>query len=312
LIDNTHGQLILTADILEQEIEDSANSDIVIKLSDAVEFLRSLSDHSVDCVITDPPYMLSNGGSTCSGGKRVSVNKGDWDRSRGYAKNREFFTSWLVEAQRVLKPTGTIWVTGTYHCIHMIGDIMQELGYHILNDINWTKPNGSPHLAGRMHAAKSETILWASPYKTKKLLHTFNYDLMKSKNIVYKCSFKGCGTISKHSSRFCSRCGNALDLTMIEVRQPTSLWDDINTPSGIEKLRGKHPTQKPVLLMKRIIESSTNENDLIVDMFLGGGTTALVAQILNRRFIGCDNDQNSINLTNDRLAHPEDVSGLMK
>ena len=296
-----------------KEWEDQEN--IQLNTQDVVEFLQSLPDESVDLMFVDPPYFLSNGGTTCKGGKRASVNKGEWDESKGINKDYQFQFNSLKEAQRVLKPSGTIYVTGTYHCIYAIGFAMQVLGYNILNDLCWYKKNAPPNLAGRQRAAKHETIIWAAPFKGKKLLHTFNYTAAKNKNKVYRCSNKigkkTCGQIIEEvEAKFCWACGGGLDISMGEVRQPTSLITKIGTPLPCEKLRGKHPTQKPVKLLKEIIESSSNPGDVVCDPFMGSGTTALVAHIMGRKFIGNDIDHECIKLTQLRIQNPQDVMEL--
>ncbi len=131
-----------------------------------------------DCIFADPPYFLSNGGITCHAGKMVKVDKGDWDKSRGPEWNHEFNTEWLRRCQRVLKPNGTLWVTGTHHVIFSVGFAMQQLGYKILNDIAWEKPNPPPNLSCRYFTHSTETILWAA--KNEKTKHVFNYQAMKA------------------------------------------------------------------------------------------------------------------------------------
>ena len=131
-----------------------------------------------DCIFADPPYFLSNGGITCHAGKMVKVDKGDWDKSRGPELNHEFNLEWLKRCQKVLKPNGSLWVSGTHHVIFSIGYAMQELGFKILNDIAWEKPNPPPNLSCRYFTHSTETILWAA--KNEKSKHTFNYAAMKS------------------------------------------------------------------------------------------------------------------------------------
>jgi site-specific DNA-methyltransferase (adenine-specific) len=302
--------------VLESPTDDWEDlADIDLRCQEVLEFLRGLADESVDLMFVDPPYFLSNGGTTCKGGKRASVNKGEWDKSNGVEDDYQFQYNWLKEAQRVLKPSGTIYVSGTYHCIYGIGHAMKLLGYNILNDLCWYKRNAPPNLSGRQRAAKHETIIWAGPFKGKKLLHVFNYTAAKNKNRVYRCANKikkkVCGQIIEEgTAKFCFACGGGLDLTMAEVRQPTSLITKIGTPFPCEKVRGKHPTQKPVMLLKEVIESSSNPGDVVCDPFMGSGTTGLVAYILGRKFIGNDLDPECVKLTKLRLQHPEDVLDL--
>jgi site-specific DNA-methyltransferase (adenine-specific) len=147
-----------------------------LELLDAIA--AKYPDGRFDAIFADPPYFLSNGGITCHAGKMVKVDKGDWDVSRGPELNHEFNTEWLRRCQRVLKPNGTIWVTGTHHVIFSIGYAMQQLGYKILNDIAWEKPNPPPNLSCRYFTHSTETVLWAA--KSRESKHTFNYDAMRA------------------------------------------------------------------------------------------------------------------------------------
>ena len=217
--------------------------------SDALEFLKSLHSDSVDCVWTDPPYLLSNDGVTCVAGKRVPVNKGEWDRSHGLELDHEFNRNWLAECYRVLKPSGTIWVTGTLHVYLSVGMAMLQNGFRILNDITWEKPNPPPNLGCRCFTHSTETILWATKApKGSKSRYTFNYEEMREEN---------------------------------GGKQMKSVWR-IPTAGRDEKEFGKHPTQKPLALVDRCIRASTNKGDLVVDPFAGSGVTAVSALRLKR------------------------------
>ena len=177
---------------------------------DCLALLALIPESSVDLVFADPPYFLSNGGITCHAGRMVSVNKGDWDKSKGPDANHDFNRAWLAACQRVLKPNGSIWVSGTAHVIHSVGFAMQQLGFKLLNDISWVKPNPPPNLSCRYFTHATETIIWAA--RDKKSRHTFNYKLMKETN---------------------------------RGKQMKSVWE-IKPPESWEKRFGKHPTQKPV------------------------------------------------------------------
>lgn len=240
---------------------------------DCLNVLKTIPENTFDMIFADPPYMLSNGGISCQAGKRVSVNKGSWDKSQGIEKDFEFHKKWLSACKRVLKPNGTLWVSGTYHSIYSCGFALQVLGYHILNDICWFKPNASPNLACRCFTASHETLIWAR--KDKKAKHTFNYQLMKN------------GSFPK-------------DFLKKPGLQMRSVWAN-GTPTAKEKVFGKHPTQKPVDLLERIILASTNENDLILDPFMGSGTTGLAALSLNRRFVGIEKDEKYVELACKRI-----------
>ncbi len=235
--------------------------------SDCLALTQNLPASSVDLSFADPPYFLSNGGITCHAGKMVSVNKGAWDKSQGPDANHEFNRSWLSACQRLLKPNGSIWVSGTAHVIHSVGFAMQQLGFKLLNDISWVKPNPPPNLSCRYFTHATETIMWAA--KDKKSRHTFNYKDMKQIN---------------------------------RGKQVKSVWTDIRPPEPWEKKFGKHPTQKPVALLERILLASTNEGDTVLDPFVGGGTTLLSALRLNRHAIGCELFLDHINLSVRRLC----------
>ena len=232
-------------------------------LGDAVETLRRLSPESVDLIFADPPYGLSNGGSTCHAGKRVSVNKGAWDKSRGLEEDFEFHSTWLEACRRVLKPDGGLWVSGTHHSIYACGFALQRGGWHILNEICWYKPNAAPHLACRMFAHSHETLIWAR--KTKKARHYFDYEGMRD------------GRFPK-------------DVIKQKSKQMRSVWA-IGTPSGWEKQYGKHPTQKPFELLERIVLATSEEGDTILDPFCGSATTGVAALLHGRKFIGIDSER---------------------
>lgn len=242
---------------------------------DCLKILADIPENIFDMIFADPPYLLSNDGITCQNGKAVSVNKGKWDKSKGIEADFEFHKKWLSACQRVLKPNGTIWISGTYHSIYSCGFAMQLLGYHILNDICWFKPNASPNLSCRYFTASHETLIWAR--KTKKAKHTFNYDLMKNGSFP-------------------------TDFIKKENTQMRSVWA-ISTPKASEKTFGKHPTQKPLELLERIVLSSTNENDLILDPFMGSGTTGVAALKHGRRFVGIEKEKEFMNIALKRIEN---------
>ncbi|KKT35728.1 MAG: methylase N-4/N-6 domain protein, partial [Parcubacteria group bacterium GW2011_GWA2_44_12] len=221
----------------------------------------------------DPPYLLSNGGFTVHAGRRVSVNKGEWDKSNGLKKDFDFHLEWILSVRRVLKPHGTIWISGTYHSIYQCGFALQVRKFHILNDIAWFKPNASPNLSCRFFTASHETLIWAR--KDKNAKHTFNYDLMKN---------------GKWPEDQLKKPG-------LQMR---SVWA-MGTPKTVEKKFGKHPTQKPEDLLKRIVLASTNKGDLVLDPFTGSSTTGIAAYLLGRGFIGIDTDKKYLNLSIKRF-----------
>src|SRR6266849_5693034 len=165
---------------LPAPVFDDPRHHIRLYQGDSLELLALLPESSVDLIFADPPYFLSNGGITCHACKMVSVNKGAWDKSRGPDANHEFNRAWLAACQRVLKPNGSLWVSGTAHVIHSVGFAMQQLGFKLLNDISWVKPNPPPNLSCRYFTHATETIIWAA--KNSKSRHIFNYKLMKETN----------------------------------------------------------------------------------------------------------------------------------
>ena len=138
-------------------------------LGDAVKILNQVPEESIDLIFADPPYNLSNGGFTCHAGKRVSVNKGKWDKSKGTEADFDFHYKWIEACRRVLKPNGSLWVSGTYHSIYVCGFALQKQGWHFINDICWFKPNAAPNLACRMFTASHETLLWVRKDKKARI-----------------------------------------------------------------------------------------------------------------------------------------------
>lgn len=249
------------------------DDNFVLYNEDSLILLDQLEENSVDMIFADPPYNLSNGGFTVHAGRMVSVNKGVWDISNGFENDYAFHFKWLEACRRVLKPGGTLWVSGTYHSIYQCGYAMQALGYHILNDISWFKPNASPNLSCRFFTASHETIIWAR--KEKKAKHTFNYSAMKEGNWPE----------------------DQLKKPGLQMR---SVWS-MGTPKPSEKKFGKHPTQKPLDLLKRIVLASTNKGDIIVDPFTGSSTTGIAATMHGRKFVGIDTDKKFLDLSIKRF-----------
>jgi len=225
-------------------------------------------DGSIDMIFADPPYNLSNDGFTCKGGRMVSVNKGDWDVSKGPEADFEFHREWITACHRKLKPGGTIWISGTYHSIYQCGFALQMGGWHVLNDISWFKPNASPNLSCRMFTASHESLIWARTSKKSK--HVYNYQDMKNGD------------------------WHAGDPLKKDAKQMRSVWS-IPLTKKSEKRHGKHPTQKPESLLERIVLASTNPGDTILDPFCGSGTAGVVAVRRGRKFIGIDMDKHYLN-----------------
>lgn len=257
--------------------------DFALYNDDSLEVMSRFPDNYMDMIFADPPYMLSNDGFTCQAGRMVSVNKGKWDKSKGFEEDLQFHETWIAECKRVLKPEGTIWISGTYHSIYQCGFLLQKLNFHLLNDIAWFKPNASPNLSCRFFTASHETVLWAR--KDKKAKHYFDYEAMKNGNFPE-------------------------DKIKKQNLQMRSVWS-IPTPAPSEKEFGKHPTQKPLALLKRIVQASTKPGDIIFDPFNGGGTTGIAAtEIGERKYIGCDINQDYINLTIQRYEEAKAEKGL--
>ncbi|MFW6053961.1 MAG: DNA-methyltransferase [Persicimonas sp.] len=228
---------------------------------DSLELLEQMEPEQFDMIFADPPYFLSNDGVTCKSGKMVSVNKGRWDRSQGVEANHQFNMRWLEACQRLLKPNGSIWVSGTHHVIYSLGFAMQKLGYKILNDIAWFKVNPPPNLSCRYFTHGTETIIWAG--RDEETKHTFNYERMKEMN---------------------------------GGKQMKNLWN-IMSPRKAEKQFGKHPTQKPMKLLNRIVLAASDPGDVILDPFCGSSTTGLAAVQNDRNYVGIDQNEEYLELS---------------
>ncbi|MCA9649380.1 MAG: site-specific DNA-methyltransferase [Myxococcales bacterium] len=232
---------------------------------DSLEILEALPAESFDLVFADPPYFLSNGGSTCKNGKRAKVDKGKWDRSRGVEDNHAFNHRWLSACQRLLRPHGTIWVSGTSHVIYSVGFAMQQLGFKLLNEIVWEKPNPPPNLSCRYFTHSTETVLWAA--RDRKSKHHFAYARMRELN---------------------------------GGKQMKSVWR-MTAPGKGEKQHGKHPTQKPLALLERVLESACPPGGAVLDPFNGSGTTGVAAARAGHPYVGIDMQPDYLELTRRRL-----------
>jgi site-specific DNA-methyltransferase (adenine-specific) len=222
-------------------------------------------------IFADPPYFLSNGGISVQSGKQVSVNKGDWDKSQGFEKDNNFNRQWITLCRDKLKKDGTIWISGTYHNIFSIAQMLNELNFRILNVITWEKTNPPPNLSCRFFTHSTEFIIWAR--KEKKTPHYFNYKLMKSING---------GT------------------------QMRDVWR-LPAIAKWEKSCGKHPTQKPLPLLARIILASTREGAWILDPFAGSSTTGIAASLLKRNFLGLEQESEYLDLSKNRYLEIQNV-----
>lgn len=223
--------------------------------------MKKIEPQSVDMIFVYPPYFLSGDGISCSGGKMVSVNKGEWDKKISIKDKHKFNRKWIKLCYQVLKDNGTILISGTMHNIYSIGMALKE-GFKIINNITWKKLNPPPNISCRFFVHSTETILWAKK-DLKKTKYKFNYDLMRE--------FNG-------------------------GKKAKNVWESSLTKLS-EKKCGKHPTQKPEVILEKLILASTNENDLILDSFNGSGTTGIVANRLNRKYIGIEKEKEYLDLT---------------
>ena len=238
----------------------------MLLLGDSFSLLKHFLPSSVDMIFADPPYFLSDGGFTCQSGRMVSVNKGDWDKALSVTEKHLFNRKWIRLCKKVLSKDGTIWISGTFHNIYSIGMALEQEGFKILNNITWQKTNPPPNLACRCFTHSTETILWARKDEDN-VHHTFNYAAMKEDNYG---------------------------------KQMKDVWSGPLT-STREKNKGRHPTQKPIYLLERIVRASTSENDIVLDPFCGSSTTGVACRRLNRRYIGIDNCLDYIELSRERL-----------
>ncbi|HHT66915.1 MAG TPA: site-specific DNA-methyltransferase [Erysipelotrichaceae bacterium] len=245
--------------------------------------LKKIEPKSVDLIFADPPYFLSSGGISCQSGKQVSVNKGEWDYSKTIKDKIKYHRKWIALCRDVLKDDGTIMISSTLHSVYAIGVALELEGYSIINNIIWKKTNPAPNLACRCFTHSTETIIWARKQLTikKKGKHYFNYEAMKEAN---------------------------------GGKQMKDVWEfenepeivEVATASRSEKKYGKHPTQKPVKLLERLITAATKEGDLILDPFNGSGTTGIVATKMNRRYIGIEINKDYLELTKKRYLGGKD------
>ncbi|MFI3268108.1 MAG: site-specific DNA-methyltransferase [Rikenellaceae bacterium] len=248
----------------------SENKDFTLLLGDCVELLKGI-DFKFNMIFADPPYFLSNGGFTVQNGKMASVNKGEWDKSRGIENDYLFNYNWIKECREKLLDNGTIWISGTYHNIFQVANILIEQDFKILNVVTWAKTNPPPNLSCRCFTHSTEFIIWAR--KCKKTPHYYNYELMKAIN------------------------GN---------KQMKDVWN-LPAIATWEKSCGKHPTQKPLPLLARIIQASTKNGDWILDPFAGSSTTGIAANLLKRRYLGIDIDTEFLCMGKNRRIEINDI-----
>lgn len=236
---------------------------------DCRSVMHKMDSQRFDLIFADPPYFLSNGGVTCQSGRMVSVDKGHWDRPANAKEMHRFNSEWLRECQRLLRPNGSIFVSGTHHSIFSVGFAMQELGFKILNQITWVKKAPPPNLCCRYFTHATETIIWAA--RDGKSRHKFNYQDMKAEN---------------------------------GGKQMLSAWR-MGAPRKAEKACGKHPTQKPLELLERIVRAASDPGDCVLDPFTGGGTTGIACSGLGRMFVGIEREPEYLDLAIRRFEFGE-------
>ena len=246
----------------------SANKDFTLVNGDCVSVLE-VFDFKFDMIFADPPYFLSNGGISVSNGKVVCVDKGGWDKAPTPEYIDEYNRRWITACKDKLKDNGTIWISGTHHNIFSVADQLSELGFKILNVVTWNKTDPPDNVSHRVFKHSAEYIIWAK--KSKRAQHRYNYELMRQLN---------------------------------DGKQMTDVWR-MPAVAKWEKSCGKHPTQKPLSLLSRIIMASTKEGDWVLDPFNGSGTTGVAASLLGRKYLGIDMDSTYLELASKRREELE-------
>lgn len=238
---------------------------------DSFQLLKEF-EFKFDMICTDPPYFLSNGGISIQSGKVVCVDKGEWDKGGTLEYINSFNREWLSLCRNKLKENGTIWISGTYHNIFSIANQLTELGYKILNVITWVKTNPPPNVSCRYFTFSTEFIIWAR--KSAKVPHYYNYDLMKQIN---------------------------------SNKQMRDVWH-LPAIARWEKTCGKHPTQKPLSILARILMASVQKGAWILDPFTGSSTTGIAANLLGHKFLGIDKEEEYLSLSKARKIEIESLS----
>jgi site-specific DNA-methyltransferase (adenine-specific) len=254
------------------------NDQSILLKGDCVKIMPQIKEKSIDVIFADPPYFLSSGGISVQSGKMVSVNKGDWDKSLSIQDKLSFHQTWIKEARKVLKDDGTIWISATLHSVYAIGVALELEGFSIINNVIWRKTNPAPNISGRAFTHSTETVIWARKQLTpnKKGKHYFAYDEMKKYN---------------HGKQL---------KDFWDFNDTNVVFESGTTPKR-EKTFGKHPTQKPISLLQRIIEASTTEGQVILDPFAGSGTTLIAANQIKRYAIGIEVDEIYLYLAKKRI-----------
>lgn len=248
----------------------SQSHDFNLLCGDTFELLPQFN-FKFDTIFADPPYFLSNGGISVQSGKVVCVNKGDWDKGMSPEAINDFNLRWLTLCRDKLKDNGTIWISGTYHNIFSVANCLTELGFKILNVVTWVKTNPPPNISCRYFTYSTEFIIWAR--KSKKVPHYYNYELMKCLN---------------------------------NDKQMTDVWR-LPAIAPWEKTCGKHPTQKPLALLTRIILASTQKNSWVLDPFAGSSTTGIAANLIGRRYLGLEKEIEFAEMGRNRREEIENI-----
>ena len=250
--------------------------------------MQKLPDSCIDLIIADPPYNLSKGGEwKWDNSVELKGMGGDWNKVMQewddftLESYMTFTKSWLSEAQRILKPTGSMWIFGTYHNIGVINVMCQMLGIEIINEVIWYKKNAFPNLAGRRLTASHETILWCNK-GGKKREYYFDYEYSKSGDFSY-------------------------DGLKAPGKQMRTVWDISNNKEKCELEYGKHPTQKPIRILKRMIKLASREGDIMLTPFSGSGSECVAAKIMGRKYIGIELDNSYCEIAINRLAHVDET-----
>lgn len=246
----------------------SSDKNFTLLHGNSIELLPQFN-HKFDMVFADPPYFLSNNGQSIQSGQIVSVNKGEWDKSYGQDYTNNFNRLWLELVRNKMKEDATIWISGTMHNIFSIGQLLTELEFKILNIVTWQKSNPPPNFSCRYFTHSTEQIIWAR--KSSKVPHYFNYDLMKQLN---------------------------------DDKQMKDVWK-LPSIAPWEKKQGKHPTQKPLSVLTRIILASTKPNAWVLDPFAGSSTTGIAANLLGRRYLGIDLEEKFLEMSKNRKLELE-------
>ncbi|MBO4599071.1 MAG: site-specific DNA-methyltransferase [Bacteroidaceae bacterium] len=249
----------------------SPNNDFTLIQGDCVETLSKFN-FGFDMVFADPPYFLSGGGISCQSGKVVCVDKGEWDKPTTSEEMDAFNLRWLTSVREHMKEDATIWISGTHHNIFSVQQQLLKLGFKILNVITWAKTNPPPNISCRYFTYSTEFIIWAR--KSQKKPHYFNYELMKKLN------------------------GD---------KQMTDVWQ-LPAIGKWEKSCGKHPTQKPLSLLVRLIQASTKNNAWILDPFSGSATTGIAANLLGRRYLGLELEEDFLSMSRARREELENIT----